>query len=95
MLYYGKTPYLLKFPDTKKLPSIKSNTYRYKRERKEKAQTSKFSSKVDRFIKNIVDKGEQHNITPMINLAQALASSIDSDNNISHSDTDDNSIMSR
>ena len=79
----------------KNLPIIKANTYRYKKDRKEKAQKSKFSSKVDTFIRNLEDKGEQHNITPMISLAQALASSTDSDSNHSHSDTDDDSNMSK
>ena len=78
----------------KNLPTIKSNTYRYKKERKERAQKSKFSSKVDKFIKNLEDKGEKHNIMPMINLAQALASSSDSDSIASHELSDDNSNSS-
>ena len=71
------------------LPMIKSNTYQYKKERKEKTQRNKASTKMNTFIKKLEENGQnRQDITPIIHMAQAMATQSDYD---SDSDTSDGS----
>ena len=60
--------------------AIKSNAYRYKKDRKEKASRAKTSSKMDGFMRTMEDEGHDPTaIVPIINMARALALQSDGD----------------
>ena len=67
--------------------AIKSNAYRYKKDRKEKASRAKTSSKMDGFVSTMEDEGhDPTTIVPIINMARALVLQSDVDT----SDNDSN-----
>ena len=54
---------------------VKDNTYRFKKERKEKAYKSKVNKKMNTFIRKLGETGQDDStITPIINLAQEIMS---------------------
>ena len=62
-----------------KFQSIKSNTYKYKKDRKEKASREKISSKMDEFMRTMEDEGyDSKGIASVINMARTLANNSDS-----------------
>ena len=70
------------------IQSIKSNTFRYKKYRKDKASRAKTSLKMEGFMRMMEDAGhDPKEITPIINIARALALHLD----IESSDADRNS----
>ena len=67
---------------------VKSNTYRYRKDRKEKSLKAKRSSKMSGVIRQLEDQGHTPTeIAPMIHMARALENISDTD--YSDSDTSD------
>ena len=59
---------------------IKSNFYRYKKDRKDKAPNVKISSKIDGIIRSMEDEGhETKDLAPIIHIAKAMALNSDSE----------------
>ena len=55
---------------------VKDNTYRFKKDRKEKAYKSKVNKKMDTFIRKLEETGQDNStLTPIINLAQQIMTS--------------------
>ena len=61
---------------------VRNNTYRYKKQLKEKMEKHKVESRMQHAIKKMVDEGNnQHDIDPIIKLARAFhVDDSDSDN---------------
>ena len=71
------------------LPAIKSNTYKYKKDRKERAKRNKVSTKMDTFIKKLEENGSGgQDMTPIIHMAQAIATHSDYNSDTDGSDED-------
>ena len=70
---------------------VKDNTYRFKKDRKEKAYKSKVNKKMDTFIRKLEETGQDNStLTPIINLAQQImTSSTSSQSGASDDDTYD------
>ena len=70
------------------IQSIKSNAFRYKKDRKDKASGAKTSSKMEGFMRTMEDtEHDPKEITPIINISRALVLHSDSKS----SDADRNS----
>ena len=74
--------------------AVKSNTYRYKKQLKEKANKYRADKRMNNVIKKMVDEGQsQEDIDPIIKLARAINSQTIS-TYTSDSDSDQDSLNS-
>ena len=77
-------------PDNK--ASVKSNTYRYKKDKRDKSQQTKTTSKMNRIIRTMEDEGHStDHLAPTIYMERAMAINSDSDNSDSDGNSSDSS----